>query len=131
MEKYWDKIFTCPIKVVADGKEIEIIPQRTNNTSEQFYRKLKHLFRRLHGRPTVGKDIDYLPEEIALIENLKNQNYVENIVGGIDTLAKKFAQLDIQKIEVGFKTNELQIKVSQKIIRKLKIILPIKNNPGL
>ena len=126
MEKYWDKIFARPIKVVVDGKEKEIIPQRTNNTSAQFYRKIKHLLRRLHGRPTVSKDIDYLPEEIALIENLKNQNYVENIVGGLDTLAKKFAQLDIQKVKLDFQTNELQIKVSQKIIRRLKTFYPLR-----
>ncbi len=126
IEKYWDKIFARPIKIVVDGKEKEIIPQRTNNTSEQFYRKIKHLLRRLHGRPTVSKDIDYLPEEIALIENLKNQSYVENIVGGLDTLAKKFAQLDIQKVKLDFQTNELQVKVAQKIIRKLKTFYPLR-----
>jgi len=66
LEKYWDKIFASPIKVIIEGEEKIILPHRTNNQSEQFYRKLKHLFRRLHGRPSVRKDIDYLPEEIAL-----------------------------------------------------------------
>ncbi|MEI6436639.1 MAG: hypothetical protein WCP32_17570 [Bacteroidota bacterium] len=51
LEKYWDKILARPIKVTLDGKEKTIFPHRTNNQSEQFYRKLKHLLRRLHGRP--------------------------------------------------------------------------------
>jgi len=125
LDKYWDKIFARPIKVMVGEKEKTIIPQRTNNISEQFYRKIKHLLRRLHGKPTVSKDIDYLPEEIVLIENLKNQHYVENIAGGLDTLAKKFAQLDIQNINMYLQANELQIKVPQKIIRKLKKFQPM------
>ncbi|MCK5536173.1 MAG: hypothetical protein KAI79_05055 [Bacteroidales bacterium] len=125
MDKYWDKIFARPIKIVVNGKEKEIIPQRTNNTSEQFYRKIKHLLRRLHGKPTVSKDLDYLPEEIVLIENLKNESYLKNIVGGMDALVKKFAQLDIQNIKLDFNTNELQIKVPQKIIKNLKNFKPL------
>ena len=125
LEKYWDKIFASPIKVMAGNEEKTIIPHRTNNLSEQFYRKIKHLLRRLTGKPTVGKDIDYLPEEIVLVENLKNQHYVENIVGGLNTLAKKFAQLDIQNVNMYLHENDLQIKVPLKIIRKLKDFQPM------
>jgi len=125
LEKYWDKIFASPIKLIVGNEEKTIIPQRTNNLSEQFYRKIKHLLRRLSGKPTVSKDIDYLPEEIVLVENLKNQHYVENIVGGLNTLAEKFAQLDIQNINMYLHENDLQIKVPMKIIRKLKDFHPI------
>lgn len=125
LNKYWDKIFVSPIKVMVEGQEKTIIPQRTNNLSEQFYRKIKHLLRRLTGKPTVSKDLDYLPEEIALVENLKNQNYVDNILGGLNTLAKKFAQLDIQKIKVDLCENDFQIKTPMKIIHKLKDFQPL------
>lgn len=107
LEKYWDKIFASPIKVTVGGKEKIIIPHRTNNQSEQFYRKLKHLFRRLHGRPGVSKDIDYLPEEIALIENLKNQNYIKTVLTSIENLAFEFAELDILKKELPFEKDDL------------------------
>jgi hypothetical protein len=126
LEKYWDKIFASPIKVTVDGKEKTIFPHRTNNQSEQFYRKLKHLFRRLHGRPSVSKDIDYLPEEIALIENFKNQSYVKTVLTSIDNLAFEFAKLDILKIELPFEKDDLNLKVSQKLIRTLERFEPIK-----
>lgn len=126
LEKYWGRIFASPIKVIAGNEEKTIIPQRTNNLSEQFYRKIKHLLRRLSGKPTVSKDIDYLPEEIVLVENLKNQHYIENIVGGgLNTLAKKFAQLDIQNKNMYLHQNDFQIKVPMKIIRKLKDFQPM------
>jgi hypothetical protein len=126
LEKYWDKIFASPIKVTVEGKEKTIFPHRTNNQSEQFYRKLKHLFRRLHGRPSVSKDIDYLPEEIALIENLKNQDYVKIVLTSIDNLAFEFAKLDILKIELPFEKDDLNLKVSQKLIRTLERFEPLK-----
>jgi len=126
LEKYWDKIFVCQIKILVDGKEKVIIPHRTNNRSEQFYRKLKHLLRRLHGRPKVSKDIEYLPEEIALIENLKNQDYVKTVFNSFDKLAYEFSNLDIQKKEFPFEKEELDLKVSRKIIRTLKNFEPMK-----
>jgi hypothetical protein len=33
LEKYWDKIFASPIKVMVGNEEKTIIPQRTNNLS--------------------------------------------------------------------------------------------------
>ncbi len=74
------------------------MPDRTNNVSEQFYRKIKHLLRRLHGRPRVTKDLGYLPEELVLVENLKNETYVKLLFGNFDNLSKEFAKLDIKKI---------------------------------
>ena len=59
LENYWDKIFASPIKVMDGNEEKTIIPRRTNNLSEQFYRKIKYLLRWLSGRPTVSKDIYY------------------------------------------------------------------------
>lgn len=126
LEKYWDKIFARPITVTVDGNEKTIYPHRTNNQSEQFYRKLKHLFRRLHGRPGVRKDIDYLPEEIALIKNLKNQNYIKTVLSSPNNLAFEFAKLDILKIELPFEKEDLDLKVSQKILRILKHFDPLK-----
>ena len=125
LEKYWDKIFTKPITVKIGDDEKEIIPHRTNNISEQFYRKIKHLLRRLHGRPRVTKDLGYLPEELVLVENLKNENYVKLLLGNFDNLSDEFAKLDIQKIELPFEKNELNLNISQKIIKKLKKYNPL------
>jgi len=80
LEKYWDKIFARGIQVNIQGETKTIFPHRTNNTSEQFYRRLKQILRRLHGNSKVNKDLIYLPEEIALIENLSNQTYISNLL---------------------------------------------------
>jgi hypothetical protein len=126
LEKYWDKIFAKPIIVYDGNIEKIIIPQRTNNISEQFYRKMKQLFRRLHGRRHVGKDILFLPEEIALIENLKNDGYINELLdGSIDTLPKMFAQLDANAVELPFEKEKLDVLVPQKILNFLKNFKPI------
>ena len=57
LEKYWDKIFASGIQVNIQGETKTIFPHRTNNTSEQFYRRLKQILRRLHGNSTVNKDL--------------------------------------------------------------------------
>jgi len=127
LEKYWDKIFTRPITVNNGIMEKTIIPQRTNNISEQFYRKLKQLFRRLHGRRHVNKDLVFLPEEITLIENLKNKDYIHDILGSMDTLADKFADLDCNSLELSFEKEKSDFLVSQKMVNLLKTFKPIKS----
>ncbi|MGH7908652.1 MAG: hypothetical protein ACRENW_02245 [Thermodesulfobacteriota bacterium] len=38
-----------------------------------------------------------MPEEIALIENLQNEQYLTTVIGGLDQLPEKFAELDQQE----------------------------------
>ncbi len=126
LNKYWDKIFALPITIDKNGTvEKIIIPQRTNNISEQFYRKLKQLFRRLHGRRHVGKDLLFIPEEIALIENLKNNDYVNEILGSIDKLPELFAQMDCDGAEMPFEIEKLDMAVPKKILNAIKNLEPI------
>ena len=126
LNKYWDKIFAQPIKIEKNGTVDKIIiPQRTNNISEQFYRKLKQLFRRLHGRRHVGKDLLYIPEEIVLIENLKNNDYINDMLGSIDRLPEVFAQLDCDAAELPFEKEKLDMVVPQKILNAVKNLKPI------
>lgn len=126
LEKYWDKIFASGIAVTIKGLNKTIIPQRTNNISEQFYRRLKQKLRRLHGNSSVNKDILYIPEEIALIENLSNNQYISALVKNKSQLAYEFAKLDINGLKLPFEKQELDIGVSQKIKRTLKNFKPIK-----
>ena len=39
----------------------------------------------------------YLPAEIALVENLQNEQYVTTVMGSLDKLPVKFAELDRNK----------------------------------
>ncbi len=94
IHKYWDMLFMSPIIVRVGRTEYEIIAQRTNNLMERSFRKIKRRCRRRHGRKKLQKDMASLPAEIALVENLQNQRYVATVMGTIDKLPQKFAELD-------------------------------------
>jgi hypothetical protein len=94
---YWQKLFMSPVIVQVDGRRQEIIAQRTNNIMERSFRQLKRRCRRRHGRKKLQKDLEKLPAEIALVENLQNEQYLATVIGGLDKLPEKFAELDRQK----------------------------------
>ncbi len=125
LKKYWDKIFVKPIIIKTSEGEKTIIPNRTNNICEQYYRSLKQLFRRLHGRKSVEKDLKYLPEEIALIGNLKNKQYIKNLLGNIDNLKFEFAKIDQQNLELPFERKQLDVFVSQKLLKTVSNFKPL------
>ena len=91
---YWHKLFMSPIIVQVGDRQQEIIAQRTNNIMERAFRQIKRRCRRRHGRKKLQKDLEKLPEEIALIENLQNEQYLTTVIGGLDKLPEKFAALD-------------------------------------
>lgn len=94
IHKYWDMLFMSPIIVRVGSSEHEIVAQRTNNLMERSFRKIKRRCRRRHGRKKLQKDMAALPAEIALVDNLQNQQYVDTVMGTIDKLPQKFAELD-------------------------------------
>lgn len=125
LEKYWEKIFAGGIETTVQGQLKTIFPQRTNNTSEQFYRRLKQLLRRLHGNSKVNKDLLYLPEEIALIENLSNHQYINHLLKNESQLATEFALLDIQGKKLPYEKEELELVLPYKIKKTLKNFRPL------
>lgn len=91
---YWHKLFMSPVIVEVGDRQQEIIAQRTNNIMERSFRQIKRRCRRRHGRKKLQKDLEKLPEEIALVENLQNEQYLTTVIGGLDKLPEKFAALD-------------------------------------
>jgi hypothetical protein len=79
----------------------------------------------LHGNSKVNKDLLYLPEEIALIENLSNQKYISNLLKNESQLAYEFAKLDIDGMILPFEKLELDLGVSIKIKKILKKFKPL------
>ena len=126
LEKYWDKIFARGIQVNIQGETKTVFPHRTNNTSEQFYRRLKQILRRLHGNSKVNKDLIYLPEEIALIENLSNQAYIKNLLKDESKLAGEFAKLDIEGKQLPYEKQDLELVMPVRIKNRLKDFTPLK-----
>ncbi|HEU0227721.1 MAG TPA: hypothetical protein VFQ86_08285 [Arachidicoccus soli] len=82
-------------------------------------------YRRLHGRPNVANDMDYLPEEIALVENLKNNEYLASTINSLEALPAEFAKLDIDKIENPFEKED-DLMVSLKIVHALEKFEPLR-----
>jgi hypothetical protein len=121
IRSYWDKLFMLPIIIQVGERQQEIIAQRTNNIMERSFRKIKRRCRRRHGRKRLQKDLAHLPAEIALVENLQNEQYVTTVMGSLDKLPEKFAELDRDKTMT---LNEMKRSdspiFSKKILRQLR-----------
>jgi hypothetical protein len=64
---------------------------RTTNAVEQFFRLVKRLRRRVHGRRSLRLDLVHLPQELPLVLNLQNDTYVELTLGSLDALPRAFS----------------------------------------
>jgi len=74
----------------------------------------------------VNKDLIYLPEEIALIENLSNQIYISNLLRDESKLAGEFAKLDIKGKQLPYEKQDLELVIPVKIKKRLKNFTPLK-----
>ncbi len=71
----------------ADSRE------RTTNSLEGHWGKVKRCSRKRHGRKKLTRDFQCLPPEVMLIPNLENPQYVERILGDLSQLPAKLAQV--------------------------------------
>ena len=94
IEKYYEKLFADPIRVMIDGKEVLIQPQRTNNVMEQFFRYLKRLLRKKGGNISVKRSLTAMLPGTVLIKNLDNEEYLALLLDGTSGLEERFAQVD-------------------------------------
>jgi len=98
IEQYWGKLFADPVVVHVKGQEKLLFVQRTNNFVENHFRQLSYGYRRIHGNRSVRRNLDNIPEQLPLTENLKNPNYVKLVFEDEFNIAKRFSQIDVQKI---------------------------------
>jgi hypothetical protein len=116
IEKYGDQL--RPIQDQNEGLDIP----RTTNAIEHFFRFLKRLRRRVHGRGNLRRDLLHLPPELPLIMNLTNAIYVEHTIGTLDALPKAFSRYTQQaqrlikerKVDCG----QHEIRLPKKTLRK-------------
>ena len=81
------------------GGDVRLV-SRTNFVVENFFGELKHDERRRSGRKNLGQDLEHLPAEAALVQNLEHDDYVAIVCGSLDRLPQAFAELD-QKAREG------------------------------
>ena len=94
IQKYYEKLFADPIKVMIAGKEVLIQPQRTNNIMEQFFRYLKRLLRKKSGNISVKRSLSAMLPGTVLVKNLDNEEYLELLLDGTSSLEERFSQID-------------------------------------
>jgi len=130
IEKYYEKLFADPIKVMIGGKEVLIQPQRTNNVMEQFFRYLKRLLRKKSGNISVKRSLTAMLPGTVLIKNLDNEEYLDLLLDGTSSLEERFAQVDSRLFLREFsemKSHNQKIPVdAKKLIKKEKMPEKIK-----
>ena len=67
---------------------------RTNNLVESAHRNGKQSLRKTSGHPRIDREYSDYGAYLPIISNLKNQIYVESVLGEYDNLALELAQLD-------------------------------------
>ena len=106
IDKYWDKLFADPIEVETPSGKLMIQPQRTNNLMEQTFRFLKRDRRKKSGQHSLTKTLKGMLADTPLVRNLSNSDYVRILLKGKETLASRFAEIDILQVRKEEKENE-------------------------
>ena len=100
IDKYWKKLFADPIPVVGpDGVVRNIQPQRTNNILERFFRDIKRQSRKKTGMASLNKVLQSVLAETPLVQNLRNDEYMEIILNGCSSLAERFSHIDAGQVQ--------------------------------
>ncbi len=86
------RLFGHPVIRDATGKVLFVV-NRTNNPVEHFFGRQNQAMRRRTGRKNLGRDLEDLPAEAALVHNLRQPNYVRVVLGSLDQLPSRFASV--------------------------------------
>jgi len=120
--EYGERLFVDPLIVEVNGEKRTFFIHRTNNILEHRFRRFNYGFRRIHGNHSVRRNLENIPEQLPLVENLKNPNYIRLIFGEEAKIAEKFAEVDVKLIRKMEKNHCLKKKIysSRKIKQSLR-----------
>lgn len=99
IDKYWEKLFADPIPVITPDGVCTVQPQRTNNILERFFRDVKRRGRKKTGMGSLNKMLKAVLADTPLVQNLKNDKYMEIILNGCSSLAERFSQIDAHLVQ--------------------------------
>jgi hypothetical protein len=106
IDTYWEKLFADPIAVHTPKGVLFIQPQRTNNILERFFRDLKRRARKRTGTISLNKTLKTILSDTPLVKNLDNEEYLNIILDGCDTLEQRFARIDSDIVVQELKKNK-------------------------
>ena len=99
MDKYWEKLFADPLIVNTREGQVTIIPQRTNNILERFFRGEKRRGRKRSGTASLNKTLKTILADTPLVRNMKSEEYLGIILNGCSTLAERFSLIDAEIVQ--------------------------------
>jgi hypothetical protein len=106
IDTYWEKLFADPIAVHTPKGVLFIQPQRTNNILERFFRDLKRRARKRTGTISLNKTLKTILSDTPLVKNLDNEEYLNIILDGCDTLEQRFSRIDSNIVVQELKKNK-------------------------
>jgi len=106
IEKYYDSLVLHPN--LWHALQCQVI-DRTNNVVESAHRNGKQSLRKTSGRLRIDREYSDYGAYLPIISNLKNQRYVESVLGEYDNLAIELAQLDEAEVAL-YRERFLQAK---------------------
>jgi ribosomal protein L17 len=98
IDKYWEKLLEVTIKTTTAAGEIIIQPLCPHNILEQFFREIKHSYRKKNGMLYRSKTLTGMVADTPLIKNLENPKYLEIILNGKKSLAERFTDIDVHRV---------------------------------
>ncbi len=100
LSEYRKSLLSDPlvVEVEVNGNRSVIFISRTNNILEHHFRRFNYWCRRIHGNHSVRRNLENIPEQFPIVENLKNPSYVQLVFGDETKIADKFATISIKRI---------------------------------
>lgn len=122
LNEYGERLFVDPLVVEVNDEKRTFFIHRTNNIVEHLFRWLNYRFRRIHGNHSIRRNLENIPEQLPLVENLKNPDYMRLIFGEEKNIAEKFSQIDVKIIREMEKCHYPKKKIysSRKIKKTLR-----------
>ncbi|KPA09819.1 hypothetical protein MHK_009978, partial [Candidatus Magnetomorum sp. HK-1] len=117
LKEHENGLFSDPHIVKINGRERIIFIHRTNNILEHHFRRFNYSCRRIHGNQSIRRNLEHIPEQLPIVENLKKKNYVQLIFGDETKIVEKFSKIDVEKIREMNK----EVKKKHKIYASNKI----------
>lgn len=93
IEKHKDNLHIPIIETSIDGKNKKIIPPRTNNFMESFFRLIKCLLRRNTGRSAVTKEFGSIGALLPFYVSMSTHETFKDIFDDEQKLTEEFASL--------------------------------------
>ncbi|MCP4760452.1 MAG: hypothetical protein GY870_01640 [archaeon] len=115
VEKY-KKNLLVPIMTSynRDGQKLTLVPQRTNNCMESFFRLIKGHLRRCTGRTRLSKEFASIGSLLPYYISMKKQNIFSDIFDNDCILSDEFAKLCKQQCDITENIIKWRIKSNKK-----------------